>query len=216
MEDPARREMVNVLQEARDLVARPENEFAWSSWMDAGNALAEIDGMIAALEGGDPLGNWAGTVVFVPTGPMQELSLSSGWGDEFVALAARWDAAADWGLRVPQPPEGACRCETPPIDYRDYAADDMGVDQDHGRFSDARIDRCRWCGRLWLHYHRELEAFSGSGRWYRGVVTPEQAVRALSADATQILAELSWHLYGGSYFDHAGHRSDAPIDPATL
>ena len=33
-------------------------------------------------------------VLFLPTGPIQEVSLSSGWGDEFVALADRFDAAA--------------------------------------------------------------------------------------------------------------------------
>jgi hypothetical protein len=208
--------MVNVLRESRDLVARPENDFAWSSWMDTENALAEIDGMIEALEGGDPLGYWAGTVVFVPTGPMQELSLSSGWGDAFIALADRWDAAAAWGMRVPQPPDGECRCETPPIDHRDYAPADMGVDDDHGRFADVRIDRCRWCGRLWLHYHHELEAFSRSGRWYRGIITPEQAGRATSTNARQVLAELPWHLYGGSFFDTTGRRSDVPFDPAAV
>jgi hypothetical protein len=31
--------------------------------------------------------------LILPTGPLQELSLDSGWGDEFVALAARIDAA---------------------------------------------------------------------------------------------------------------------------
>lgn len=216
MEDPARREMVNVLRESRILVALPENEFAWSSWIDAEGALAELDEMIAALERGEPLADWARTVVFAPTGPMQELSLSSGWGDEFVALADRWDAAAAWGTRVPQPPPGECRCATPPIDHRDYEPADMGVDDDHGRFADVRIDRCRWCGRLWLQYHHELEAFSRSGRWYRGIITPGQAARATSANALQILAELPWHLYGGSFFDTTGQRSDVPLDPATV
>jgi hypothetical protein len=32
-------------------------------------------------------------ILFLPTGPMQEVSLSSGWGDEFVALADRFDRA---------------------------------------------------------------------------------------------------------------------------
>jgi hypothetical protein len=32
-------------------------------------------------------------VLFLPTGPIQEVSLSSGWGDEFLQLAERYDAA---------------------------------------------------------------------------------------------------------------------------
>jgi hypothetical protein len=31
--------------------------------------------------------------VFAPTGPLQEVSLRSGWGAEFLAFAARFDAA---------------------------------------------------------------------------------------------------------------------------
>ena len=37
-------------------------------------------------------------VLFAPTGPIQEVSLSSGWGKEFLALSERFDdamAAAD-------------------------------------------------------------------------------------------------------------------------
>jgi hypothetical protein len=32
-------------------------------------------------------------IVFAPTGPMQEVSLSRGWGQEFLTLAERFDAA---------------------------------------------------------------------------------------------------------------------------
>jgi hypothetical protein len=31
-------------------------------------------------------------VLFAPTGPLQELSLSSGWADDFLKLASRFDA----------------------------------------------------------------------------------------------------------------------------
>jgi hypothetical protein len=31
--------------------------------------------------------------LFAPTGPLQEVSLNSGWGAEFLALVARFDAA---------------------------------------------------------------------------------------------------------------------------
>ncbi|HEV7590979.1 MAG TPA: hypothetical protein VGO40_22900 [Longimicrobium sp.] len=127
----------------------------------------------------------------------------------------RESRTAEWAARAPQPAAGECRCATPPIDHRDYEEDDVGVDDGHGRFGDVRIDRCRWCGRLWLHYQHELEAFSRSGRWYRGVVTPEQATGATPDNALEILAKLPWHLYGGSFFGTTGRRSDVPLDPAT-
>jgi hypothetical protein len=93
--EAARLELVDLLREARSLLARPGNDFAWSSWDDAGAALAEVDGLIAALEAGRLPSRLEVSVLFAPTGPVQEVSLSSGWGDEFVALAARCDAAVD-------------------------------------------------------------------------------------------------------------------------
>lgn len=36
--------------------------------------------------------------IFAPTGPLQELSLSSGWGEEYLRLAAQLDAL-DWRLQ---------------------------------------------------------------------------------------------------------------------
>jgi hypothetical protein len=90
----ARRELVAVLRQARALLALPGNDFAWSSWGDAPAALAELDRQIAALERGQLPPRPDLAVLFAPTGPIQEVSLSSGWAHEFLALAARFDAAA--------------------------------------------------------------------------------------------------------------------------
>jgi hypothetical protein len=49
-----------------------------------------MDQSIAALtQGAVPHLAW----LFATTGPLQEVSLRSGWGAEFLALAARFDAA---------------------------------------------------------------------------------------------------------------------------
>jgi hypothetical protein len=93
--DAGRQELASVLREARSLLARPGNDFAWSSWADAGAALAEVDGLIAALDAGRLPSRLRVSVLFAPTGPIQEVSLSSGWADEFLALAARCDAAIE-------------------------------------------------------------------------------------------------------------------------
>jgi hypothetical protein len=39
--DDSRRELRDVLREARDLLARPDNCFVWSSWEDADAAFLE-------------------------------------------------------------------------------------------------------------------------------------------------------------------------------
>lgn len=84
--------LLDVMLEARRLIALPDNDFSWSSFIDQEAALEEIDGFIESLRAGNTK-TGAMAVLFLPTGPIQEVSLSGGWGDEFVALANRYDAA---------------------------------------------------------------------------------------------------------------------------
>ena len=86
-------DLLAVMLEARRLIALPGNDFTWSSFIDQEAALEEIDGFISELEDGTADPYWIG-MLFLPTGPIQEVSLSSGWGDAFVALADRFDLAA--------------------------------------------------------------------------------------------------------------------------
>lgn len=89
-----RRELLAVLRETRVMLARPENDFAWSSCNNTAAALAELDGLIGRLQGG-----WLHRTevehFFAPTGPLQETAISSGWGDRFLELADRCDAALE-------------------------------------------------------------------------------------------------------------------------
>ena len=80
--------LIAVMRDARRLLALPENDFTWSSWEDREAALAEVDEHIATLERGS-VPNLS--VLFLPTGPIQEVSLSSGWGAAFLSLADRFD-----------------------------------------------------------------------------------------------------------------------------
>jgi hypothetical protein len=86
-------DLVRVLYETREFLARPDNDFVWSSWDTAANALDEIDGFIAGIEAGDVSRRSQLQALFAPTGPIQEVAASSGWGEEFLRLAVRFDAA---------------------------------------------------------------------------------------------------------------------------
>lgn len=87
-------ELEAAVLELRALLARADNDFAWSSWRDQAAALAEIDRLLARLRAGrEP----SLTVLLAPAGPVQEVALSSGWGTEFLALARRIEAAAASG-----------------------------------------------------------------------------------------------------------------------
>jgi len=77
-----------VLREAKALLSLESNDFSWSSWRDQNQAISEIDSIIAKLENGSIPDM---RVLFAPTGPIQEVSLSSGWGNQFMELAERFD-----------------------------------------------------------------------------------------------------------------------------
>ena len=77
------------------MLRRPENDFAWSQWDDAPTAVAEIDSHVGAIERDDLSGLSDVALLFAPTGAIQEVAESSGWGAEFLALAARFDKAAE-------------------------------------------------------------------------------------------------------------------------
>lgn len=83
--------LLDVLDRAKSLLALPGNDFSWSSFGDAQAALGELDAACAAIRAGRAPATL--TILFAPTGPIQEVALSSGWGGEFLVLAERFDAA---------------------------------------------------------------------------------------------------------------------------
>jgi hypothetical protein len=80
--------LITILREVRVCLAREGNDFSWSSWRDPDQAIYEIDSIITKLENGSVPDM---RVLFAPTGPIQEVSLSSGWGHEFIELAEQFD-----------------------------------------------------------------------------------------------------------------------------
>lgn len=90
---PALTELATTLREVSWWVARPENHIAWSSWESLSDALAEMEAVLTPIEAGqlpDDIRDRL-RVLFAPTGPLQELSLSSGWAAQFLAFADRVD-----------------------------------------------------------------------------------------------------------------------------
>jgi len=106
----------------------------------------------------------------------------------------------------------ACRCARPPFLYTDYDSRPVGIDTTNGRYGEVTIETCRHCGALWLRYLVEYEAFSRSGRWYRGLVTEEIARSVTPETAVAILQSLPIRFAGGSYFDSTGFEDEGHID----
>ena len=85
--------LISVFEETRELLADPGNDFTWSSWVGREDALREMDGILSSLWCGVLPKSLSMEVLYAPTGPIQEVSLSSGWGEAFLALTERFDEA---------------------------------------------------------------------------------------------------------------------------
>jgi hypothetical protein len=89
-----------------------------------------------------------------------------------------------------------CPClETPFEGLSTYR--EMGMDSS---FGEVTLLYCRRCGRYWLRYFYEHEAFSESGRWYLGMLSPALLAGLRLDKARAALEELRWYFYGGSYY----------------
>ena len=108
--------------------------------------------------------------------------------------------------------EPPCRCLNEPMTDDQYQEIQLiGVDQTNGRYGDVTLKQCKRCDRYWLHYHVEYEAFTGSGRYFLGLIAPETASTLSPDAAVDYLNRLEWHLYGGSYFGGAKGRSTGRV-----
>ena len=85
--------LIAMLDDAKSLLKIEGNDFTWSSWPDERAATTELDQFIQALKNGEPVDRSELVVLFAPTGPIQEVSLSSGWSGDFLRVADRFDRA---------------------------------------------------------------------------------------------------------------------------
>ena len=83
--------LVQVLESAIELVQIPENDFSWSYWEDSEEAKNEITELLSVVKAHTLPERVEVSVLFAPTGPLQEISLSSGWAEPFLKVAEKYD-----------------------------------------------------------------------------------------------------------------------------
>ncbi len=86
-------QLIAVLLETKNLLLLPKKDFAWSLWNNPAEANAEIDAHIEKIKNNDYTGLRSLELLFAPTGSIQEVSVSSGWGQLFLELSSRFDQA---------------------------------------------------------------------------------------------------------------------------
>lgn len=104
-----------------------------------------------------------------------------------------------------------CICLEPPFHSANFDSSSVGIDETNGRFAEVSLETCKQCGRRWLRYFVEYEAFPHSGRWYRGLIADEMVEKVTPETAMTILANVEWRFCGGSYFNSTGHRHVGPL-----
>jgi hypothetical protein len=101
----------------------------------------------------------------------------------------------------------ACACFTAPPTHL-IGAKDLGMDT---QLAEVSVLICQDCGQHWLRYFYEVEAFTGSGRWYVGAIAPEQFATLTVEQAKGVLENLSWYYYGGSYYEGRNGKTSGNI-----
>jgi len=104
-------------------------------------------------------------------------------------------------------PRAACACFAA-VPTRLISISDLGLDS---RLAEVAVLICQDCGQHWLRYFYEVEAFTGSGRWYLGAITPEQLSTLTREQAKSMLESLNWYYYGGSYYEGRNGRTSGNI-----
>jgi len=117
-----------------------------------------------------------------------------------VAFEMAWTAVIE-GRRY-------CGCMTPPFHHWDFDTQDLGVTSSYGEI---QIETCKSCGTKWLRYFWEHEAFTASGRWYKGIVDDSSLPTLTPENCVKYLESLPWYIYGGSYFNTMGKRGSGSI-----
>ena len=104
-----------------------------------------------------------------------------------------------------------CICMILSFKYSDFDSFKVGVDKTNGRYGDVSIKTCKKCNRKWLHYYVTYEGFSGSGRWYQGLLSEDIIKTVTPETAVEILESMDWYFYGGSYLGTAGNKGSGLI-----
>jgi len=80
-------ELINIFECLIELINYPENDFAWTIWDNSSEAANKLQNIIGLLKSGELPNRDDISFLFLPTGSLDELSISSGWSDIFIKIA---------------------------------------------------------------------------------------------------------------------------------
>lgn len=88
-------EIEKILNEVKVIINSPNTDVLWSGYNTVAEVLRDIDLYIEKIKRHDDTVIEDLMIAFAPTGAFQEISLSSGWGYEFIEISSRLDDLID-------------------------------------------------------------------------------------------------------------------------
>jgi hypothetical protein len=89
--NPNTYEIIQILDKIIGKLSKPDCNVLWSHYDSQVEALTDIKDHIERLKKNDFSKIEDLKLLFAPTGSLQEISISSGWGNEFLVLATQFD-----------------------------------------------------------------------------------------------------------------------------
>jgi hypothetical protein len=93
--NPNTHEIIQILDKIIGKLSLPGCDVVWSHYDSQAEALTDVKEHIERLKKNDfsKLGDLK--LLFAPTGSLQDISISNGWGTEFLVLATQFDKAIE-------------------------------------------------------------------------------------------------------------------------
>lgn len=83
--------IIEILKEVRDIIDSPDTDVAWSRYNTVEEVVEDLELHIKKMTINEESAIENLKVLFAPTGSLQEISISSGWGCKFLEIASRFD-----------------------------------------------------------------------------------------------------------------------------
>ena len=100
MKDKLINDVINVLKKTKAIIKDIDIDVAWSRFDSEEDVIAALDDHIENLLSHNFSNIWDLIILFAPTGSLQEISISNGWGAEYLALASEFDTAINELKRI--------------------------------------------------------------------------------------------------------------------
>ena len=87
--------LTHILESAKELVLNSSDTFSWIDWRESSDVAIELDMMLDKIKANILPEKNRVNALFVPNGPLQEISFNGHWGNYYLEVADRYDQIAD-------------------------------------------------------------------------------------------------------------------------